>query len=263
MKILILSALPQEYAPLQKHFPALRSVRKGLPRKFVLNLPDKAIILIESGMGDRAVREALGGEASVVAPDLIIFSGFAGGLHPGLSVGSVCFAATTRHIEAETTYGIKFPEELGKFLAERRILPVLALSAKAPGNKHALSAHAFGYPAVLDMETATVAKEALSRHIPFICFRAISDGVDHDLGFNLEDISDEQGRVRPLRVLTTIVKKPSTVRSFYLLWRNSRLAAKNLCAALAAFVNLPASELATLLSEIRVERRGDGGEGMV
>ncbi|MDR3567055.1 MAG: hypothetical protein P4L43_03415 [Syntrophobacteraceae bacterium] len=254
MKILILSALSQEYAPLKKLFPALRPVRKGPFRKFALHLPDKEITLIECGMGDKAVKEALGGE-SAVSPDLLIFSGFAGGLHPGLSAGSVCFAANTRHIVAKTTYGFRFPDELAQFLANHRITPVLALSAKTPGNKQLLSAQAFGEPAVLDMETATVAEEALARNIPCICFRAVSDAVDHDLGFNLEDISDEQGRVRPFRVLKTICKKPSSARSFFLLWRGSRLAAKNLCGLVAAFLNLPASELSRMAAGIRVERR--------
>ena len=253
MKILILAALPQEYAPLKKHFPALRSVRNRPFRKFALNLPGKEIILIESGMGDKAVRDALGGELSEFFPDLLLFSGFAGGLHPDLSVGTVCFAAKGRSIETGTMYGFDFPDELAEFFAKHRVRPVLALSARTPGNKQALSALVSGEPAVLDMETATAAEEALTRQIPLICFRAVSDAVDHDLGFSLEDISDEQGRVRPLRVLATILKKPSTLLAFYLLWRSSSLAARNLCGALAALLNLPASELARMAGGIRLE----------
>ena len=254
MKIVILSALPQEYAPLKKLFPALRPVRKKPPKKFAWNLPGKEVILIESGMGDKAVRQALAGELEGLFPELLLFSGFAGGLHPDLVAGSVCFAAKTRCIEAETMYSFEFSDELAQFLAENQVAPVLALTAQTPGNKQVLSALACGEPAVLDMETAIVAEEASSRQIPFICFRAISDPVDHDLGFNLEDISDEQGRVRVLRVFATIMKKPSTLLAFYLLWRSSSLAAKNLCASVAAFLHLPASELARMAEQIRVEK---------
>jgi hypothetical protein len=153
-------------------------------------------------------------------------------------------------------YDFKVPHAPADFLAAHGIRPVLALSARGPGDKQILSALALGELAVLDMETSTAAEEALRRQIPFLCFRAVSDALDQDLGFRLEDISDEQGRVRPLRVLATIVKKPSILWAFYRLWRSSSLAAKNLCNSLASFLNLPASELAEMTGGIRIERRG-------
>lgn len=252
MKILILSALAQEYAPLKRLFPAFRTEHKRPYRKFTLNLPGKDIRLIETGMGDKAVREALHSEP---AADLLLFSGFAGALHPDLSTGSVCFAASARRIETGASYAFRFSEELSDFLAQHRVRPVLALSADGPGDKRALSALADGAPAVLDMETATAAEEAFLRHIPFLCFRAVSDAIDHDLGFCLEDICDAQWRVKPLRVLAAILKKPSTLMAFYRLWRNSSLAAKNLCAPVAAFLNLPTAQLERMAAGIAVERR--------
>lgn len=254
MKILILSALPQEYAPLKKLFPAFRLVRKKPRKKFSLSLAGKEITLVESGMGDKALREALCAELAPETPDLLIFSGFAGGLHPDLPAGSVCFAAKARPLEAETLYTFTCSNELARFLAQHRIGTVLALSARAPCNKKALSVLFPGELAVLDMETAFAAEEAFSRQIPLICFRAVSDPVDHDLGFNLEDICDRQGKVRPHRLLATILKKPSTLISFYRLWRGSTLAAKNLCASVAAFLNLSAEELGKIAREIKIGR---------
>ncbi|MGC8493792.1 MAG: hypothetical protein ACP5SH_18875 [Syntrophobacteraceae bacterium] len=250
MRIIILSALPQEYAPLKKLFPAFRAVSKRPCRKFALNLPGKDIRLIETGMGDKAVKEAFDSEPGA---DLLLFSGFAGGLHPDLPTGSVCFAASARRIETGASYAFRFSEELSDFLARHGVQPVLALSADGPGDKRALSALADGAPAVLDMETATAAEEALLRHIPFLCFRAVSDAIDHDLGFCLEDICDDQWRVKPLRVLGTILKKPSTLPAFYRLWRNSSLAAKKLCAPVAAFLNLPAAQLERMAAGIGIE----------
>ena len=146
------------------------------------------------------------------------------------------------------------PEAMSDFLAQNHIRPVLALSAETPGNKQALSALAAGQPAVLDMETATVAGTALHNKIPFICFRAISDGLDHDLGFNLSDISDERGRIRLGGVLVTVIRRPATLKAFYLSWRRSRLAAKNLCGSVAAFLGIPAPVLGKMAGEIRIER---------
>ena len=254
MKILILSALPQEYAPLKKIFPAFRLVRKKPCKKFAMSLAGKEITLVESGMGDKALREALCAELAPDAPDLLMFSGFAGGLHPGLPAGAVCFAAKARPLETGTLYTFTYSNELARFLAEHRIRTVLALSAGAPCNKQSLCALFAGELAVLDMETAFAAEVAFSSEIPLVCFRAVSDPVDHDLGFNLEDISDGQGKVRPHRVLATILKKPSTLISFYRLWRGSNLAAKNLCATVAAFLNLPEQEMGKIAREIKIKR---------
>ncbi len=254
MRIIILSALPQEYAPLKKRFQAFRAVCKRPYRKFALNLAGKEIGLIETGMGDRAVREALRSEP---AADLLLFAGFAGALHPDLCTGSVCFAASARRIETGVSYAFRFSHELSDFLAKQGVQPVVALSADGPKDKRALSALADGAPAVLDMETATVAEEALLRHIPFLCFRAVSDAIDHELGFDLQDICDDQWRVKPLRVIATILKKPSTLMAFYRLWHNSSLAAKNLCDPVAAFLNLPAAQLERMAAGIGIEIERD------
>jgi adenosylhomocysteine nucleosidase len=255
MKILIISALYQEYAPLKKIFPAFRPVRKKPSKMFALNLPGVEITLIESGMGEKAVREALGGQKRQPSPDLLIFSGFGGGLHPDLLVGEVCIVTSARPVEVGPTYNFRFSDQLADFLSKHRLKPVLALTAQTPGNKQLLSALACGRPAVLDMETAVAAEQAWSRKIPFLCFRAVSDALDQDLGFNLQDICDEQFRVKPLRVLTTILKRPSTAWAFYRLWRSSSLAAKNLCSLLAAFLDLPADTLGGMAAGIESERK--------
>ncbi|MGC9194628.1 MAG: hypothetical protein ACP5IL_04145 [Syntrophobacteraceae bacterium] len=255
MKILVVSALSQEWAPLKKHFSALRTVHRKPYPKFALNLEGKEIALIESGMGESAVKKALEAELKSFSPELIIFSGFGGGLHRDLSVGAVCVASGARPIDADSGYSFRFSEELDDFLTKKRVEPVLALTAKSPGNKRLLSALARGEVAVLDMETAWVAEEAWRRKIPFICFRAVSDGIDQELGFNLEDICDEHYRVKLFRVIALILKKPATLYGFFLLWRNSSFAAKKLCSLLAAFLNLPASQLARMAAEITCKRR--------
>jgi adenosylhomocysteine nucleosidase len=255
MKILVFSALPQEWAPLKKLFPALRAVHRKPYAKFSLNLPGKEIALVESGMGENSVKAALGAELETFWPELIIFSGFAGGLHPDLCVGAVCVASGARSVDADTVYTFGFPEELSDFLAKNRVAPVLALTAKSPGNKRLLSTLACAKPAVLDMETASIAREACLRKIPFLCFRAISDAIDQELGFDLEDICDKQCKVRLLRVIALIFKRPATLFGFFLLWRNSSVAAKKLCSLLADFLDLPAEQLARMAARITCQRR--------
>ncbi len=258
MKILILTALPQEYSPLKRLFPSWRRIQRRPFKKFAFNLPGKEIILVESGMGAKPAEEALGVELAGFAPDLLIFCGFAGGLHPDLPAGVACFVLSACGIFSEEVFQVRVPKALSDFLAQNDIRPVLALSAETPGNKQALSALAAGQPAVSDMETATVAEIACRNKIPFICFRAVSDALGHDLGFNLSDISDERGRIRLAGVLATLIRKPATLKAYYLSWRSSRRAARNLCRSVAAFLGIPAPVLGKMAGEIRIERRIPG-----
>lgn len=253
MRILILAALPQEYSPLKKLFPSWRLVEKRPLKKFISKLPGKEIVLIESGMGARSAQEALEGELTGFTPDLLIFSGFGGGLHPDLPVGAVCFTASTREVSSGQVFHFRFPDKLIDFMTQNGIKPVLGLSAEQPGNKRTLSTLAAGQTAVLDMETAALARMAFHNKIPFICFRAVSDGIDDDLGFNLSDIADESGRIRLARVLVTVIRKPATLKAFYLSWRRSRRAAKNLCGAVAAFLGIPTPVLGKMRAEITIE----------
>jgi len=258
IRILILTALPQEYLPLKRFFPSWRVVQRRPMRKFALDPPDKKVILIECGMGPKSAKQALEGELAVFAPDLVMFCGFAGGLHPDLAVGVVCFVASTRELCCETVFDFRFPDALAEYLVQNHIGPVLALSAPTPRNKQALSALASGRPAVLDMETSTLAEAALHHKIPFICFRAVSDEIGHELGFNLSDIADGSGRVRLAGVLAAVIRKPATLKAFYLSWRRSRRAAGNLCRSVAAFLGIPAPVLGKMAREIRIERRISG-----
>ncbi len=254
MKILILAALPQEYLPLKKLLPSWRLVGRKPFKKFGSELPGKEIILIESGMGAKSAEEALETQLAEFRPDLLIFCGFAGGLHPDLPVGAVFFASSVREISSGQEFRFRFPDKLVNFLTRNRITPVLALSAEQPGDKRALSSLAAEQAAVLDMETATLARMAFHNEIAFICFRAISDSLDHDLGFNLNDIAGERGRIRITGVLVTVIRKPQSLKAFYLAWRRSRRAAKNLCGSVAAFLELPAPVLGKMAGGLMIER---------
>jgi adenosylhomocysteine nucleosidase len=254
IRILVLSALPQEYSPLKKLIPSWRMLGRRPFKRFAFNLPGKEILLVECGMGPESAREALGAELAVSAPDLLIFSGFAGGLHPDLPVGAVCAIANTRELSSEVVFQFRFTDELCRFLLENHIGQVLSLTAQTAENKQVLSNLASGQHAVLDMETATVAEIAFNYKLPFICFRAISDAIGDDLGFDLSDIADEHGRVRITGVLATIIRRPAVLKSFYLSWRRSRRAARNLCRSLAAFLGIPGPVLKKVAGGITVER---------
>ena len=104
----------------------------------------------------------------------------------------------------------------------------------------------------MDMESYFVAEFCYHSHIPFLSVRAISDGVDDEIDFDPGAISDLRGRVKVPLVLASIIRNPALIRSYFLSWKRSRKAAESLGRALIGLVNLPSTELRSLIAENRL-----------
>ena len=248
LKILVLSAIPQEYAHLRKITPPWRLLRRLPFKTFSFTLPGKEITLIETGMGAVFAVNALLAELARSRPNLLILSGFGGGLHRGLATAQICAVKKTRIFDPAAQFGsepieLHYSSQLSEFLLKRQIMPVSALTVLAPPAKSALAALMGDEISVVDMETASVAGIALKKSLPFICLRAISDGVYDELGFDLADIMGRAGKVDPFGALRTMIFKPAVVGAFYRSWRRSNLAGAKLGRVLADFLELPEETL--------------------
>ncbi|MHC1726932.1 MAG: hypothetical protein AB9866_13150 [Syntrophobacteraceae bacterium] len=252
MKILIMAALPQEYSPLKKLTPSWVLLGKKPFKRYGFELNGLEIVLLESGMGAGSAKRALEYELDLFRPDIILFAGFAGGLHPDLFAGTVCVVERTRAIHSEILFRFEFPKRLCEFIVLHDLRSAYALTAFQPENKLALSSVTAGDLAVLDMETAVVAEFCLAGHIPFICFRTVSDAIEDELGFELSEITDEKGNVSLACVLRTVFRRPSAFRAFYLSWKRSTCASKRMCRVLAAFLRLPVKSLEEIAKEVRL-----------
>ncbi|MEN6441389.1 MAG: hypothetical protein ABFD97_22710 [Syntrophobacter sp.] len=257
LKILILAALPNEYACFRKMTPRWRLMIDKPYRTFSFLLPEKQITLIETGMGGNFAADALEKALACSRPDFVISMGFGGGLHESLAVGDVC--ATTHAMEhqgeskPEKRFAFVFSDDLSAFLAAKKIAMVTAVTVAAPPDKPRLSALLADGKGTVDMETAIIADIARERGIPFMCLRAISDGLHDELGFDLKDITGETGEVVVAKVLKTILFNPAVVIAFYWSWRRSSTAANNLGRILSDFLDLPVSTLKRIAAGTRVE----------
>lgn len=257
MNILIVSALPQEYAPLAKHTPPWKHFGNSPFKRYSFDLGALKIVLVESGMGAAAAGRVLESEFMRALPDLLVFAGFAGGLHTGLKVGTVSIVEQTRELGSKDSFHFVFPERLREFIASHGLRFVCALTAHQPQSKRALSSVADGeQPSVLDMETAPIAGFCFLKGVPFICFRSVSDAVDDDLGFDVKDITDGEGKVSLPGVFRTVVRNPRTLAAFYHSWRRSTVASNALCAILSEFLRLPAHVLEEIARNTRLTPSG-------
>jgi nucleoside phosphorylase len=343
LKILILAALPQEYAPLRRLIPSWRLICRRPFKQFIFGLPGKEIRLVETGMGIGASKEALQWALSLSRPDILIFAGFCGGLHADLKVGDVCIVerAVGVHQDGKAARGIfrfRFCDEFTEWLAERSIKSISAVTIGSPVDKTVLAKFAAtllgctrtvipegaelnrsandvrrvkdgisitpldsrqnlekldsgfrrndeqkhrhdlifhssavssessaampgggndcGFAAVLagvDMETHVIAEIACREGLPFLCLRSVSDELDSELGFDLSDITGPGGKVKIGKVLKTIIRNPGTLKAFFLAWRRSDTAGKNLCANLADLLTTQGDRLSRISREVRID----------
>lgn len=208
-----------------------------------LRVGNDDIVLVESGMGiDRgaAATDALVAAASPVA---ILSFGFGGAALPGLKVGDLAVGMTSWFAGTEGIVlrrGIdrnlaeKLAEELdrrcggvvrGEIITSPRILKKGDLAHSLPNG--------ISSP-ILDMETAAVAEAAHRRGIPIAALRAISDDAEEELSFSLDEFTDDDMAIRPLKVLATIARKPWIIPQLLRLARNSRIAGKRLAQGVLA-----------------------------
>ena len=170
------------------------------------------------------------------APDLMVSAGFGGAVLDGLAVGDVVLAEQVlrwsdsgfEEIAAEF-HGVGLDAD--QLSIQRGIYITCAMVL----NKRALS-HMIPVGAVnpvLEMESAAVARVAATHNIPFLGLRAISDSWDEELGFSIGEFCSDDMRIQPVKVLATVLKRPSIIPQLIRLARNSRIAAASLTLAMA------------------------------
>ena len=185
-------------------------------------------------MGERPIRDAVRWVLEEEKADAIISIGFAGGLHPRMCVGDL--------FRGEFFYGLSpdgTPEEseIYRFSAgsesvslpdECAAHPVRVLTAPTAYPKKSLALLVRDMPTVVEMETLHVVREVCRKGLPFLSLRAVSDGLDDDIVFDLDALSGAEGKISIPKVLASVVRRPALIRSFYLAWKGAGKAGKRL-----------------------------------
>jgi adenosylhomocysteine nucleosidase len=204
-----------------------------------------SVLVLETGVGaartERALNWLLDAPRLGIVPyrpKLILSAGFAGALHEDYHVGDMILAsevvdadgrgwATTwpqRPLEGEW----RPPLHRGRILSVARIIGSPD-EKRALGEKHATI--------VVDMESATVARQCSERGVPFACVRAISDDCNTPLSPRLASLLRE-GRVDSLRLLGSLVLQPRMIGELWRLARQTTYAGDQLGKVLGELLTL-------------------------
>ncbi|MGO9268112.1 MAG: hypothetical protein ACLQBA_25010 [Candidatus Binataceae bacterium] len=245
--ILIFCAFGAELGPLRALLSDAQPLADTELRGFHGRAGGADVTLVASGVGIRRAQRA-----ATLALDRfnevegIITTGVAGALHADLPIGRVVLAdrlmvrrgeefAAEAVVEAPIGHRETFATALsaaritfatGGLLTSRRAI------AKVDDKRRAHEA--LGAIAV-DMESALIALEAVSRGIPFVCLRTIMDTATE--GIDGAQLADENGRVKPLAAAAALIAQPRLVLSSMKLIRNLRAATRSMAEAISVVLN--------------------------
>ncbi len=243
MKIGIITAMPEEFRAVAGILGAADSMKFGSLRAGRFNTAEHDILLVESGMGfDNAARAA---EALIhdTCPDLLITTGFCGGIAPELQAGDVVVAKTI--IIANESGSDEIPVQLSNvgptFVARQateghRVVEGAFVSTTTITSKKYLAEMLSDRyrNAVVEMESGAIAVVAAKNNIPLLAIRAVSDSAAEELKFSLDEFcTPDMRRIHPGKVLLTILRKPRITPQLMRLSRSSRKAAESLSVTLS------------------------------
>jgi adenosylhomocysteine nucleosidase len=242
--ILIFCAFSGELEPLRGRVRAEKSLGIEGFRGCHGTIGKADVAIVASGIGMRRARASARDVLDRMhAVDLIILTGVAGGLVDNLEIGDVVLADrlfTREGANTQSERAIEVPRaqlEMVSVILDTAGIDYARgafLTVKYPlmtGAEKRLAGEHTGAIAV-DMETAAIAFEAAARGIPFVAMRTIMDTVDHDLV--AAGLADEYGRVRPLKAVTTFLRRPTLVAGAIRVARNLRRASHSMATAVEA-----------------------------
>jgi adenosylhomocysteine nucleosidase len=152
--------------------------------------------LIANGPGPRLVERALGREHNGKPEvDRILSIGFCGALDPALRIGDIVVSG-------------EVPKGLGASFVRG---DVVSLDRVAITVREKCDLRSATGAAVVEMESAAVARKAREWDVPFGCVRVVSDAAGEDLPLDFNRYRDAEGRFERTRIALAGLGRPFTV----------------------------------------------------
>jgi adenosylhomocysteine nucleosidase len=256
VKILVTFALEAEFAPWRR----IREFRRevwGRADVHVASIGDAAVGVALTGVGPRpaalSALRSLGSEGDLLK--FCISAGLAGALRPQYQVGQVlaarkvfsepCCDSPGQALESSPSL-ISFASELGATPVGRFLTSGRAI-IRADEKRHL----GRGADAV-EMESFEILRHCAERGIPAAAIRAISDGADEELPFDMNEIFNDRGQVSLPQVMSQLARHPRSLPGLVNLGRRSWRAAESLAKFLDRYVAFVAQRASNLEGRITV-----------
>lgn len=248
MKIGIITAMPEEFRAVAESLGTATATQLGKLRAERFSSARHEFLLVESGVGFGNAARAAEMVIRDGHPDLLISSGFCGGIAPELQAGDVVVA---KQIIISNESGFEEIPLLLSSIGQKLVASQAAIGKRVVGgvfvststitSKRRLAGMLSDiYPnPVVEMESGAIAIIAAENNIPLLAIRAVSDSAAEELGFSLDEFCDSDMRhIRPYKVLLTALRKPRIIPQLVRLSRSSRRAAESLTATFSSLFPL-------------------------
>ncbi len=238
----LIAALPQESEALLRRVEEWKPAALGSFRAFRFRLGDRDCLLITSGMGLERARDGTRALLAAARLHLLVSFGIAGAVADDLRIGDVVVASHTCLLEKGRSGPFQPLAALSKqaWDAAAQVLQpdgarlVAGTAITTRGSQVVLQPRqAMAHP-VLEMETAGIAQVAAEMGVPLVSMRAISDGPQSPIPFDLEAILDESYNLRVGKLVMLVLRRPQILFTFRQMQRNSRKAADHVASVLVA-----------------------------
>jgi adenosylhomocysteine nucleosidase len=242
LMLAILGAFGQEIVDLRRQMVIEEVVARRDCKLYRGKFKNKDALLVKTGMGKERAENATKFILEGYPVTAIISLGFAGGLAPELKIGDVVVCSTLLG-----SSGLGQEEQMLEPFAPDANL--LALASQGPGDRSisfrlgsgvtvlqlessTQKLHGLGetfHADIVDMESYWIARIASDRQVPFIAIRSISDTSQHSVQ-PFDRILTVDGEVLWKKAVLCFLLHPQYLMNTFALFRNTRLAKRNLAA---------------------------------
>ncbi len=222
--VALIAADQREFAGVLPYFRDVAEVGGGMDFARTGELGDRRFLLIANGPGPRLAAAAVDWALQRGDVEVVVSTGFCGGLEQDLHVGDIIIALQVYSLEESILYTVEQPirspdARSGGLLSTDRVIVSAAEKRRL---------REYGAIAV-EMEAAGVAAAALRRGVRFCCIRAVSDVANEGFAVDLNAARSKDGRFRVAWILAGALRRPATgIPELFRLQKNSRRAAKDL-----------------------------------
>lgn len=232
----IVSALPEELRGLTSRAVVTRPEQRDGIRVIRGRLAGRDLILAATGDGPENAASGVRRLLEAFRPRRLLVVGTAGGLSPGLSPGQVVVAR--RVLDAKGPAPAPDPawvDQLGAVLGAPESLFLSSRDVLSSAAAKAAAFHALRWGdgvAVVDLETATYAREAARHGVAYAAVRAVLDPAEESLPFEVNRFRDRRGGVSRWRIAAWAATRPGMIPSLLRLRRRLAASVEALAAAL-------------------------------